>query len=302
MSAGGHRTPAPPAPASLQRMQRLLRDLVTAPAGVGPALEGRPGVPGWLDDWDDPPAALAETVRGDDRLTAPARLDVYAQGYFSRLHEVLEGDYATVAWLCGEAAFNDLVTAFLVAHPSRSPSLRDLGAPFARFLAEHRVTAFARERWPGLEDVARLEWAFADVFDSPDAAALERADLEAIAPERWAEIPLSPVPAFALLAFDWPVGEAVSARRRGDETPPERRDEPQVLVVWRADERAVFRAVDALEAEALARVVRGETFGDLCVWLDERPGQGDGAAARAARWLAGWIEAGWLARPRGDAA
>ncbi len=286
-------------PESLVEMQRLLRALVTAPTGVQPALEGRPGVPGWLDAWSDPAAALAGTVRSDDRLAAPARLDVYAQAYFARLLEVLEGDYPTVAWLCGEAAFHDLVTAYLVAHPSSSPSLRDLGHAFADFLTEHPVAAFARERFPGVDDIARLEWAFADVFDAPDATPLQRADLARVAPEAWSEIALEVVPAFARLTFSWSVGEMVTAQRRGDAAAPNRRSEPQTLIVWRERERAVFRSVDALEAEALARIVAGgETFGDLGLWLDERLGDAavEEPAALAAGWLARWIDAGWLAR------
>ncbi|MDH4017834.1 MAG: DNA-binding domain-containing protein, partial [Actinomycetota bacterium] len=288
---------APVAPDQLRAMQRLLRALVTAPTGVGAALDGRPGVPGWLDDWADPVAALAGTVRGDDRLSAPARLDVYAQGYFARLHEVLEGDYPTVAWLCGEAAFNDLVTAFLVAHPSCSPTLRDLGGPFASFLTEHAVAAFARERWPGLADVARLEWAFADAFDAPAVPVLTRADLAGVDPALWADIPLEPVPGFALLCFDWPAGEAVSACRRGDPV-PERRAERQVIAVWRAQERAVFRPVERLEAEALERVARGERFGGLCEWLADRgrgQSDGQGGAPGTAESEAAAVAAGWLA-------
>jgi hypothetical protein len=240
-------------------------------------------------------------------LDAPARLDVYAQGYFTRLHEVLGDDYPTVAWLCGEAAFNDLVTAYLVAHPSTSPTLRDLGRAFAAFLAEHPVTAFARERWPIAADVARLEWAFADVFDAEDARPLERIDLESRPPDRWAEIPLEPVPAFELLSLEPRASDAVSARRRGDAPPPAQaspaRDPvagsapgPRTgwIVVWRDQERAVFRPVAGLEAEALGRVVRGDTFGDLCEWLSARTSDEGEAAAMAAGWLAAWIDAGWL--------
>jgi len=284
----------PSAPPELEAMQRLLRALVTAPTGVRPALDGRPGVDGWLDGWPDPRAALAETVLGDRLLPAPARLDVYAQGYFARLHEVLLEDHPTVAWLCGEAIFSDLVTAFLVAHPSQSPTLRDLGRPFGGFLASHPVAAFGRAHWPGIEDVARLEWAFADVFDAPDTPALARADLQRLDPEAWAPIPLEPVPALALLSFDWPVGAVVSARRR-DEPLPDRCDAPEHLAVWREDERAVFRTLESQEAAALALVVGGgATFGDLCEWATERTGDDDTAAANALGWLLAWVGSGWL--------
>jgi hypothetical protein len=291
-SRGTH--PDPEAPESLRATQRLVRALVTAPNGVEPALDGRPGVPGWLDDWPDPRGALGACVASDARLRSVDRLDVYAQAYFTRLHEVLLEDHPTVAWICGEAAFHDLVTGFLVAHPSRSPNLRDLGRPFADFLAGHPVAGFARARWPSLADVARLEWAFCDVFDAPDEAALTRDDLLALDPGEWASIALAPVAAFRRLAFDRGVGRFVRARR-GAEPVPADEAAPETLVVWREDERAVFRAVDALEARALARVEAGTSFGELCVWSSAETGEAE-AAAQAAAWLSGWVGAGWLKR------
>jgi hypothetical protein len=73
-----------------------------------------------------------------------------------------------------------------------------------------------------------------------------------------------------------------------------------VVAVWREDERAVFRGVAGLEAEALSRVARGETFGGLCEWLDERLGDAGEAAAMAAGWLASRVSAGWLASLESD--
>lgn len=125
---------------------------------------------------------------------------------------------------------------------------------------------------------------------------LARAELERLDPELWAELPLACVAAFELLAFEWPVGETVSARRRNAAVPL-RRAEPSAIAVWRADERAVFRTLDALEAAALEAVVQGgAVFGDVCELAAAPGSDAAAAAARAAGWLAGWLEAGWLAR------
>ena len=291
--AGRAGSKAADAPATLRATQHLVRALVTAPNGVEPALEGQPGVPGWLDAWPAPRRALAECIRGDARLHAADRLDVYAQAYFARLHEVLLEDHPTVAWICGAAAFHDLVTAFLVAHPSTSPNLRDLGRPFADFLARHPVAAFARERWPSLPGVARLEWSFCDVFDAADEPALERADLLSLAPEAWAAIGLRTVPAFRRVVCERGEARFVRAQRRG-EPRPEEGLQAETIAVWREGERAVFRAVDELEGRALARVESGTSFGELCVWLAGEMPEAQ-AAGRAAGWLAEWLDAGWLA-------
>lgn len=286
------------APARLRAIQQLVRALVTAPSGVEPALEGRPGVPGWLDAWPAPRRALAECIRSDPRLRAEARLDVYAQAYFARLHEVLLEDHPTVAWICGAAPFHDLVTAFLVAHPSTSPNLRDLGRPFADFLARHPVAEFARRRWPSLPGVARLEWAFCDVFDAADEPALERDHLLSLAPHEFSDIELRTLSAFRRVVCERGEARLVRAQRRGEPQPEDPAPSAETVAVWREDERAVFRSLDALEGRALSLVEAGTTFGELCVWLTGEVPESQ-AAGVAADWLAGWLDAGWLARGTG---
>jgi hypothetical protein len=83
------------------------------------------------------PEALA-AVRGDNRLTAEARLGVYGRGYRARLVEALQSEFILLRAVIGADAFDLFATGYVEATPPRSYTLYDLGAGFADFLVRHR--------------------------------------------------------------------------------------------------------------------------------------------------------------------
>lgn len=281
---------------SLARTQQRLRRLITWPEGVREALAEEP--PG------QPP--LSQVVKSDARLCAEDRLDVYANAYFYRIHDVLAEDFPALARLLGEDAFHDLVTSYLAVCPSRQPSLRHVGARLADFLDTHAAAESFRKRFPWAGDLARYEAASEDVFDAKETPAATREDLAAVAPEDWAELSVRLRPSVVVLRVDWRVDEARRAVRESDPegeaagpgaapvTPP--RPAPAMLCLWRRDEQVVTRALAPDEARALEAVAAGATFGVLCEHIAADCGE-DEAPARAAGWLAGWVDAGWVRRP-----
>jgi hypothetical protein len=151
----------------LRGVQELFWKLITAPEGVaqGAAELRREGV---LESDD-----LSFLVRPHRALDSTDRLDIYADMYFHRLRDCLAEDYPVLRARLGHARFHNLVTDYLLAHPSTHFSLRELGRALPDFLASH---ALERE-YPTLADLARLEWARVDVFDDADAAPLSREEI-----------------------------------------------------------------------------------------------------------------------------
>jgi hypothetical protein len=272
---------------ALADTQRRLWRLVTAPEGVRAALAeaGDPAAAG-LEGW----------LVSDARLPAALRLEIYANAYFGRIHGVMADDFGALAAAVGGAAFHDLVTAYLCVHPPERPSLRHVGERLADFLEDAAAAEPFRRRWPWAADLARLEIALADAFDAADAPPLAREDLAALPPERWAERVLSLHPAARLLELD-PAAPALRRRFEDDETPepPDGARPPVPVLVWRLRERVQFRAPEPEEAELLRAVGTSAAFGALCETLAARHGA-EAAPARAAAWLATWIDAGLLAR------
>ncbi|MCZ6463674.1 MAG: DNA-binding domain-containing protein [Proteobacteria bacterium] len=275
---------------SLRAAQQLVWRLVTGPEGVRAALEESAA----------DARALTELIEGDDRLSAPERLEVYATAYFVRIHDALAEDYAALAWSLGADPFHDLVTSYLAVRPPRHPSLRFAGEALPSFLADHAAAEPFRHRWAWAPDLARLDWALVDAFDAPDATPAVREDFARVAPERWAD--LHPVldASVQLLDLAWPAHTLRGAFER-NESPPEIAAAPTPLCVWRSRERVRYRALDALEAEALAGTSRGASFGETCEQAAATVGEVE-APARAAAWFGRWVEDGLIVSPSPGAA
>jgi len=263
--------------------QRAIARLVRAPEGVRAAL---------AEAGDPECESLAELVRGDERLSAAMRLEVYAAAYFHRIREALESEYAALTGAIGAAAMNDLVASYLLVHPSRDPSLRWAGARVPEFLASHEAAEPFRRRWPWAADLARLEWARSLAFDAADAPPLERRDLSSLPSEAWSDLVVAFQPATQLVRLEWPVHRLLDGARS---LAPPSAPEPATLCVWRRDEAVLQRALDPLEAELLGHAQRGEPFGELC----ERAAQTLGELAAAERMgalLARWVDDGLLVK------
>jgi hypothetical protein len=261
---------------SLAELQRRFFQLVTAPEGVAEELAAH----------NIPPDELASMVVGDRRASAVERLDVYANMYFYRILDVLRTDYPKLLAVVGDAAFHNLATDYLVAHPSRHPSLRFVGSALPGFVASHALGA----RRPWLAELAALEWARVDVFDRADVRLLTRDTLAARPPEAFAALALGPIPAHELVTVTHDVEETWRVVEGGREPePPRPTEEPRTLLVWRRGVTVHHRLVDEFERAALELVRAGTTFGLLCSALGARLPSEEEAAARAAGFLGRWL-------------
>jgi hypothetical protein len=272
----------------LAALQRRLSQLVTEPEGVAALLDAEGDAEG---------RSLATWLAEDARLPAARRLDVYANAYFARIHDCLKEDYAALHAALGDDGFHDLVTAYLMVHPSRRPSLRFAGAALADFLAGDPAAEPFRRRWRWASDLARLEWALVDAFDAADAPPLRRDDLTRMPGGRWPELRLCLHPSVRLLQLAWPVHAMRQAWQR--DRPPSEPDAPQQTAVctWRCSERVHFRTLTPPEADLLEATCDGISFGLLC----ERAEKALGAAAApvfAAECLSRWVRDELLASER----
>jgi hypothetical protein len=249
------------------------------------------------EEGDPEGASLAAVVRGDARCSALARLEIYANAYFQRVHDALLEDYGALAATLGAGWFHDLVTAFLLAHPPAHPSLRFAGAELARFLEAAPGAAPFRARFPFAADLARLEWALSFAFDAADAEPLGREDLAAVPLDAWEPLGFALHPSVQTLSLGWPVAALREAFDAHDAAAPcaPASPAPCAVVVWRRGERVFFRSAPPLEIELLEAARAGTRFGELCARVAHEVGAAQ-APARAAGWLAAWVEAGLLVR------
>jgi hypothetical protein len=231
--------------------------------------------------------AVEEMVAGDALLPAIARLEIYADMYFVRIHDVLADEYAKTVSALGAASFHALILDYLDACRPDHPSMREVGARLPAFLTQHPAAA---ER-PWLSELACLERARLEMVDSADAQTLTLEALRTLPPERFGALRLGIVPSHALFSTRFDVVSIWRSEHPGDVVPE---SSPTALLVWRRELEVLHRAVDGEEADWLRQLAAGEvTFELLCAGLG-RARTDEAAAARAFELVGRWASDGLL--------
>ena len=268
-------------PIQLKELQSLLYRLITAPSGVaeGIAAERDLGAGG-----------LDAIVLGDDRLSAEARVDIYANMYFYRIRDALKEDFPATLAVLGNDNFHNLVTGYLLQYPPTEPSISFCGQHLADYLRDHPI----REGAPFVAHLAKLERAIVEVFVGPDDAALDPDSLRATPPEDWPAMKLRIPPAAQILALEWRVSELLRAVEEGHPWKPAERGAVKVLV-WRRNARVFYRDLEHAEAVALEAASRGATFAEICDIVAANADDQDPVVTMN-RLLARWLSDGILMR------
>src|SRR5205807_1622921 len=114
-----------------------------------------------------------------------------------------------------------------------------------------------------LADLARVEWAFIDAFDAPDAPPLDPKTIAAIPEDAWPNARLTLHPSLQLLRLVYPAHKMRDAWWRDKEKRPIERvaREPSTVVVYRHKLLLYTEVTDALPFEMLTLLANGETLG-----------------------------------------
>jgi hypothetical protein len=254
----------------LGNVQRLFWEAITHPVSVQ----------AFLNEADEPTrATFVEVFAGTSEFSASARVEVYARGYFYRLLDVLKEQYPVVAAYLGSDEFHDLVTDYLLAHPSHSPNLHDLGDAFPTFLAGHE----AAHKRPYLSDFASIEHALGRAIEAADGKPVTADDLAALSPTRWPELVFSLVPSARLLDTRWNLAPSSAALRAGNELPDPLPGES--TLVWRRGYVPLYRSVGPNEALALRLVERSCSFAALGEHFESQGESPADLSQTFARWV-----------------
>ena len=255
-----------------------------------------------------PVAQLAETyIKPNDRLSSFDRLEIYNRQYWFRAIGAVAEDFPALQATVGSKRFDTLVLAYLRENPSTSFTLRDLGAKLPEWLEAHPELS-GRRRQLAL-DVARLEWAYVEAYDSASLAPLTNSDLVSLN----ADSRLSLQPHVRLLALGYPVDElvlsvhqanpsvdilsnAVSQRRQQKRTSlPVMRRSTTYLVVHRFEDSVYYRRIDreaylllsALQKQSSLAEAIDTAFADCGFAMEEQ-------LERIQQYFAHAAQLGWL--------
>jgi hypothetical protein len=215
---------------------------------------------------------------------------VYQNAYGSRLVEAMRNDHKLLHDYLGDEMFDEMGHAYVAASPSQHPNLRWFSNNVPQFLKSTEPYS----QYPVLSDLAALEKALNDAFDAPEAPVIDIADLAGFAPEAWNDLVFDVHPSAVRLDCSTNAS-AIWRALKSDDTPPDAvtLETPCRLLIWRQDVTPKFRELGQEEAMMWAEAASGVPFGGLCSMLATYDDP-DGAAARGAGYLHGWVTAGLL--------
>jgi len=184
------------------------------------------------------------------------RLDVYRHAYYIRLEEALAHDFPALRTAVGDQACGRLLAGYLQAHPSTSPTLRDLGRTLPCWLRDQGMSAHA--------DLASIEWAVLDAFDAADAPPLDPEILVQIPPERWGKLRAHLHPSVTLLQLNSNAVALWQAMRAGTALPTLAEGARNWLAIARGGDGPSLSPLSEAQHAVLSRLARGETIAAVC--------------------------------------
>jgi hypothetical protein len=207
-------------------------------------------------------AYAARYIKPNDRLTSFERLEIYNRQYWFRVLASLAEDFPGLRAVLGGQRFEAMCKAYLTECPSRSFTLRNLGAQLETWL--HQNPGWMRDRRVLALDMVRLEWADIEAFDGQAKPPLRSEDLHAF---EVVNFQLSLQPYVQLLQLHYPVDDLLLEVKRGDGTSDfasnavqERRKRSKVRAVAKLEPAQIFLAVHRLDFSVYFRRIQPEEF------------------------------------------
>ena len=255
--------------------------------------------------------AIAESfIAPNSRLTAFERLEIYNRQYWFRILGALAEDFAGLSVVIGARAFEKLSIAYLTAHPSRSFTLRNLGSKLPEWLAANPLFAGRRHRLA--IDVARIEWAFVEAFDSAEYTPLTLDQVATL--DAGSRLALQPH--LRLVALDYPADDLVlglhnrekrqtseaGVKHEGSPDAPAKlprlRRRPTWLAAHRVEMVVFYRRLEREEFLTLAAIREGLPLSEaLAAGFADSSIPELRRAQRVRAWFANWAELGWICAP-----
>lgn len=237
-----------------------------------------------------PPGKIGKVLLPSPSLSPQERIGVYQGMFPMRMREALAADYPGLEHFLGHH-FDEFVTAYTLAHPSRGYTLNRLGDHVPSFLSRQRRF---RPR-PFLVDLARLELAMTEAFDEKESTTLEVREVERLSPERMERTRLRPVPSVRLVALKWNAGAYLDSLKDEKHNHPKPRRETSYVLVFRRNYSIYRLGVPPAAFALLEDIVAGRTLGESVRRSLARRGVRQASVEDFARWFQQWTAEGVFA-------
>lgn len=257
---------------------------------------------------------IAESfIAPNSKLSSFERLEIYNRQYWYRVLGALAEDFPALRSVIGSRAFDAMSVAYLDAHPNRSFTLRNLGSKLPEWLVSN--PQFAGRRATLAVDVARIEWAFVEVFDGAEREPLTLDQIATL--DGSSHLALQPH--LQLVELEYPVDELVlglhtQEKRQTTEAGvpheseanaparlPALRRKPTWLAAHRVDYSVYYLRLKRGEFHTLRAIRAGQP---LATAIEAGITTARVPAARRShlvrQWFTTWAELGWICAPELD--
>ncbi|RXG90403.1 DNA-binding domain-containing protein [Bradyrhizobium zhanjiangense] len=148
----------------------------------------------------DPGLPMPDGLVGPDGEPDPKRFAVYRNNVVVSLIEALVDAFPAVHRIAGADFFRAMARAYIMVQPPRSPIMLDYGAGLPEFIRSFEPAAGL----PYLEDVARIERAWAEAYHAPEASPIDPSAFSEVAPDQLPAMQLELHPSHRVLRSQFP--------------------------------------------------------------------------------------------------
>jgi hypothetical protein len=187
-------------PLSLRELQLWMKWIITDPRGVQGALSD-PFPTGVfpLGRYTSPAKSALRLISETPQFDQTARLDIYAEAYFSRILDSMKADFPITLRVLGELSFQKLLSDYLKVFPSRTFNIGEVGRNFSKFAGTYEDLF----KLPFLESLVDLEWLAIESFYAIDTQPLDSSRLTRLTEKDWSFASFKLAPSCHLLSSVW---------------------------------------------------------------------------------------------------
>ncbi len=289
---------------NLAQIQRAVFEVIRQP--LTPSQRLRPRMP----DGRSTREVANAIIKPNDRLASHERLEIYNQQYWFRILSSFAEDFPGLRGLIGVRRFDKLSVAYLAENPSRSFTLRNLGAGLESWLRRHAEIA------PGVHgmaiDMVRVEWAEIEAFDGRELPRFSKEELAGLSGDTAFRLQ----PHLHMLELAYPVDDLLIRVRRAEHqhnmvsnavrkaahrTKVRKASLPKpqktYLVVYRLNDTVFFKRLTREGFALLGTLGEGKTLSEALEASMPKPAAKVEAFRQQVReWFENWASLGWLAR------
>ncbi len=194
----------------------------------------------------------------DGVLPAERLFQVYRNNFWISVRDVLSDIYNVVERLVGKQFFDFMTDRFLRHHPPRQGNLHQLGSELPIFLSNFKSVS----ELPYLSDIARLEWAYHQVFHAADSRRFNPQALLGLPPNKISQLHFVLQTGSQLLCSSYPIFKIWKRNQEGNEgsQPIKLSEGGESVLVTRPQLEVELHNLDPVDAGFLQYLIAGHNL------------------------------------------